>query len=323
MHDETAALLRLVRERQAADLMAIPLDQARLVSKQSVVGAAVMSDVSVIWTAIDIAVSHGLVPARIYRPAIPRTNDVVLFFHGGGWTLCDVETHHGLASAISVGLGARLVSVDYRLAPEHVFPAAFVDASGAAEWLCASPTSLGDSVSGIVLAGDSAGGNLAAALGAQWRGAIPLRAQLLLYPVLDISRETRSYEDFGGGFGLDARVMRWFAANYVPDRSTRSDVRVSPLLGEVAGLPPSVIVAAELDILRDEARAYAARLVGAGIETFYMEAAGFPHGWAGMPRFLPSAQAYLQRALGVLGPLLAASSQACDAPDLTFAETAQ
>jgi acetyl esterase len=323
MHEETAALLRLVRERQAPDLSAIPLEQARFVSKQSVAAASIESDVDMVWTATEIAAPHGSVPARIYRPAILRTSDVVLFFHGGGWTLCDVETHHGLASAISAGLGARLISVDYRLAPEHVFPAAFMDASVAADWLAASPAALGEPVSGAVLAGDSAGGNLAAALSAQWRGPIALRAQLLFYPVLDVSRETGSYEDFGSGFGLDARVMRWFASNYVPEPDARSDIRVSPLLGDVADLPPSIIVAAGLDILRDEARAYAARLAGAGIETFYLEAVGFPHGWAGMPRFLPSAQDYLQRALGALTPLLAALPEGRDAPDVRVAQAVQ
>lgn len=305
LHAETEALIHLASERPGPKLRERAIDEAREMVRES-------------FTFLDVEreeiaeVRECLVPGpggelvlRLYRPMRMTSNDMLLFFHGGGWTFGDIDSHDGLCRTLSNRLGLRAVSVDYRRAPEHCFPAAYLDGVAALDWVATSPAELGEPVTGLVLAGDSAGGNIAAALSANWSAtSVAVRAQLLLYPVLDLSERSQSYDAFATGFLLEAADMEWFIANYAPDADLRTGPRASPLHGPFEGTPPTVIVTAGADVLRDEGRIYAARLMEAGVETHFIEAAGFVHGWATARKMLPSAVPILDRALACLGAII-------------------
>jgi acetyl esterase len=248
------------------------------------------------------------IPARLYSPpkATPAIADagiptpVIIYAHGGGWVLGDLDFCDSLCRHLATRSGYRVVSLDYRLAPEHPFPAAFMDVQAGARWVCTSPRALGQPVSGIALAGDSAGGGLVAAVALNQPGdaPIPLLAVLMFYPVTDISRVTFSYERFAEGFLLEAADMHYFAESYVPTRSARNDPRVSPLLAaNVASFPPATLLTCGLDVLRDEGRAFAARLAQAGVDITYIEARGQIHGIATMRGAMPSAQIAIDHAI--------------------------
>jgi acetyl esterase len=251
------------------------------------------------------------VPARVYRPS-PSTEpaEVCLFYHGGGWVLGDLESHDALCSEIAHGLGRVVVAVDYRLAPKHPFPAAVEDSLAVTRWVAASPEAIGHPVSGLILAGDSAGGALAAVLARELRAAlpVPILAQWLLYPVTDLSREYPSDDELSGLFNLTKAGKERFYRFYLGDEGFAEgvrDPRVSPLLAaEWEGLPPAVVMACSHDTLRDQARAYAAKLIENGVPTVFQEASGQIHGCLSMRQILPSAEADLASGISALRGLL-------------------
>jgi acetyl esterase len=249
----------------------------------------------------------GPVPIRVYRPSDTSPLPVVVFAHGGGWVLCDLESHDPMCRTIANGANAVVVAVDYRRAPESRFPAALDDVRAVLSWVAENASGLGVDVSRIAVAGDSAGGNLAAAvaLGARARGGPALAAQLLLYPVIDARMDTESYRRFGHGFGLEATSMAWYWEQYSPGESRRGNPLASPGHAEsLAGLPPAIIAAAECDPLRDEATAYAARLAAAGVPTWSRTYEGCFHGFLSLP---PGTLAVADEALGeVVGRLRSA-----------------
>jgi acetyl esterase len=234
----------------------------------------------------------GGVPVRLYRPkdapasaALPA----LIYFHGGGWVIGDLETHDVLCRQLTAGAGIAVVSVDYRLAPEHKFPAAADDAWAATRWVAAHATDLGVDAGRLAVGGDSAGGNLAAvvALLARDQGGPAIALQVLLYPVTDVAAEAQSYADFADGFMLTRDSMRWFIAHYLNDRSQATDWRVSPLRApSLAGLPPALVVTAGFDPLRDEGDAYARRLREAGVRVDHVCYGGMLHGFAPMGRLI-------------------------------------
>jgi len=240
-------------------------------------------------------VTDGAIPLRVYRPA--GVNDVTrlpvyVYFHGGGWVIGDLETHDVLCRQLTAASGASVISVDYRLAPEHKFPAAAEDAWAATRWVVAHAAELGVDAGRLAVGGDSAGGNLAAvvALLARDAGGPAIGLQVLIYPVTDVMRETRSYEDFAEGYMLTRDSMRWFIAHYLRSRDDARDWRVSPLrASSLAGLPPAVVVTAGFDPLRDEGEIYANRLRDAGVRVDYACYGGMVHGFVGMGKLLDTA----------------------------------
>jgi acetyl esterase len=233
----------------------------------------------------------GPVPIRIYRPA-EGLLPVVVFFHGGGWVLCNLDTHDDLCRSLANGTGAVVVSVDYRQPPEHPFPAAVDDAYGALQWVAGHAHELGIDEDRLAVAGDSAGGNLAAAvcLMARHRSGSPIRFQLLIYPVLAYAFDTGSYFDKATGYFLTAEQMRWYWDQYLADPADGRNPYASPLLAEdLDGLPPAHIITGEHDPLRDEGEAYAGRLREAGVDVTNVRYGGMFHGFFTLGRVLPAA----------------------------------
>jgi acetyl esterase len=243
----------------------------------------------------------GLLAARLYSPDAENHGPggpVIIYVHGGGWIMGNLEYSDALCRHLATRSGHRVLSIDYRLAPEHPFPAAFEDVQAAGRWVGTSPRVLGGPATGVALAGDSAGGGLAAAVALHWEAPVPLRALLMLYPVTDVSRTTVSYDLFKEGFLLDAADMRHFAECYAPTSAARSDPRASPLLAQsLDALPPTTLLTCGLDVLRDEGRAFAARLSQAGVDVAFSEARGQLHGIATLRGVLPSARIAVDRAI--------------------------
>jgi acetyl esterase len=228
------------------------------------------------------------VAVRVYRPAAGGPVPTVVFFHGGGWVIGDLDTHESSCRLLARDTGAVVVSVDYRRAPEHPFPAAVEDALAVLRHVGGHRADFGGGQLGV--AGDSAGGNLAA-VGAQALRAdgIALAAQLLVYPSVDLAGTYPSRTENARGYLLTTAEMRWFMDAYLPAGASPRDPRVSPLLGELAGLPPAVVVTAEFDPLRDEGNAYAAALAAAGVPVTSREFPGLIHGFYGMETVSPAA----------------------------------
>lgn len=248
----------------------------------------------------------GGIPVRIYVPA-EEPRGVLVLLHGGGWVIGDLDTHDPQARALCHHAGVVVVSVDYRLAPEHPFPAAVEDAVAATRWVAEhnDQWSLGP----LAVGGDSAGGNLAAVVAQQLRDEVPLAAQLLIYPFIDLTMEQPSVRKLARGYYLEADTMRWFRAHYLGGQVDPRDARVSPLFADdLGGLPPAVIATAEFDPLRDEGRAYADALRGAGVEVRFREHPGQIHGFFGMGGLVDSAEKAIAATCADLAALLDTAS---------------
>jgi len=245
----------------------------------------------------------GPVPLRLYDAREERgPGPILVFIHGGGWVIGGLETHDPLCIEIAIELDLPVVAVDYRLAPEFPFPAAFEDSVAAARSIASGPDELGRTATSLFLAGDSAGGNLAAAVSAALRdeqAAMPVAGQWLIYPAADPCVRYPSYDQFNDGFLLTKPSMDWFEESYA---GPRKDWRYSPLLKGAEGLPPTFVVTAGLDPIRDQGRAYAARCAEAGVETVYWEAPGTIHGFMNLRKAVPSANGDLAHCLAYLKP---------------------
>lgn len=244
---------------------------------------AVVRDVAIPGLAGPLAAR--LFDARATRPPGPA----VLFAHGGGFVIGDLDTHAGLCAEAARVLDLPVLAVDYRLAPEHPWPAAPDDCEAAARWLAASPADLERTVTGLILTGDSAGGTLAIVTAMTLRddpAAVPVLVQAPIYPATDWTRDYPSFDAYSEGYLLTRAGMAFFADAYRADIAHR---RGSPMAGDLIGLPPAVVMTAGLDPIRDQGRAYAARLIEAGVPVTYREAAGTVHGFTTLRRAIPSA----------------------------------
>jgi acetyl esterase len=244
-------------------------------------------------------------PARVYRPhegPLPT----VLLFHGGGWVIGDLDTHDVMARDLATLCDCVVVSVDYRLAPEHPFPAAVDDSLAATRWAVSHLAELGGT-DRLGVAGDSAGGNLAAVVAQTLRDeGTPLAAQLLVYPGTDMSGDFPSRTENAEGYFLDLPLMLWFAAQYVGDAApeTLTDPRLSPLLGRLDGVAPAVVAVAQFDPLRDEGTAYAEALRAVGVPVELASFDGLIHGFVDMGRMSKAARAAVEETCRLFRGLL-------------------
>jgi acetyl esterase len=245
----------------------------------------------------------GEIPARIYTPFGKEPFPVLVYFHGGGWVLGDIESSDGLCRILANKSGCMVVSIGYRLAPEHPFPAAVDDAYYATQWASANASGFSGDPSRLAVSGDSAGGNLAAVVAqiARDRGEPAVQFQLLIYPATDGACDTPSYSENAEGYFLTKAAMQWFWNHYVPKDVDRRHPHASPLrAGNFAGLPPALIVTAEFDPLRDEGERYAERLHTAGTPVQLTRYNGMIHGFFTMGEVIDRGGMALQQAAAAL-----------------------
>ena len=246
---------------------------------------------------------------RVYDAQAERApGPVLVYFHGGGFVFGDLDTHDPICAEIARGLGMPVVAVDYRLAPEDPWPAAPDDCIAAARWIAESPSALGLDVTGLVIAGDSAGGNLTIVASLALRdepAAVPVHAQWAIYPAADPTKAYPSFYEFAEGYFLTLEAMMWFDQCYAPDKEDR---RYSPMATSQAGMPPTLVVTAGLDPIRDQGRAYAAACVQAGVPTLFHEARGQIHGFVNFRKAIPSSNDDVSRSLALLKTLIAQGS---------------
>jgi acetyl esterase len=253
---------------------------------------------------------EGPLRARVYDPAgearSPRP--VLGYFHGGGWVQGDLESHHGLCARLALRSGALVVAVDYRLAPEHKFPAAVEDCLAAYRWLRLRGREIGGDPGRVGVGGDSAGGNLSAVvsqLAAAAGVAVPA-CQVLIYPAVDFGHDTPSHRQLEDGFIIPRDRILWYSEQYLRGEGDRTDVRAAPLRApDLRGQPPALVITAGFDPLRDEGRAYADRLREAGVDVLYREYPGQIHAFVSLTKAIPEGMActlaigdYLRERLG-------------------------
>jgi acetyl esterase len=293
MNEQTIAMIRSIPAEQIEAMMARsekPIGPLAVDKKLSMPGPG------------------GAIDLRLFDAKKDRApGPVLVFYHGGGFIVGSIGTHAALAAEIARQLDMPVVSVEYRLAPEHKWPAAPDDAEAAARWIAANGSQLGREITGLVLAGDSAGGNLTLLTALALRekpAAVPVKMMVPLYPMADASKAYPSTEAFSSGYGLDATDTSFYGRAYAPDVNSP---RHSPLLADLAGLPPTALATAALDPLRDGGRAFAAKLIEAGVQVSYYEAAGNIHGFATYRQGIPSAQGDLDAIMDMAKAMLTES----------------
>ena len=295
LHPQAQALLDLIEQRSIPPTHTLSPAEARAFYRERrTLSQPAPPDVAAVESH-EASGPHGTIPLRLYRPlgSVPgRALPALVYFHGGGWVIGDLDTHDTLCRELTNGSGCAVVSVDYRLGPEQVFPAAVDDCIAAARWVREHAARLQLDATRLAVGGDSAGGNLAAvvALAARASGDLPLAFQLLIYPATDQHRNAPSHAENGEGYLLTRDTMAYFTGHYIDDTAHYADWRASPLLhADLSGLPPALVLTAGYDPLRDEGRAYAERLTAAGNRATYVCFDRMIHGFITMGRVLDEA----------------------------------
>ena len=256
-----------------------------------------------------IPAPHGEIPIRAYTPVAGGAEPMptMVYFHGGGWVIGNLDTHDGVCRILANESCCRVVAVDYRLSPEHKFPAAVEDAFAAVKWIEANASDMGVDANRLAVGGDSAGGALAAVVAqmAKEKGGPKLSFQMLLFPVTQIGEETTSLRDFAEGFFLETATLNWFYDHYLGDGADKSDPRISPLRAkDVSGLPPAYVMVAGFDPLHDEGVAYAEKMRDAGVDVTLDDYPDLVHDFILMQAVVPQAQEALVTAAKALASAL-------------------
>jgi acetyl esterase len=297
----------LLRGSEVTGMDADANDEALEVGRRRMERGALLVDLfpSIAVQTRDVAVPapHGTIGARLYTPPrAPARGPLVVYFHGGGWVRGSLRSHDGVCRSLAAHANVRVFAVDYRLAPEHRFPAAVDDALTAFRYVARNGAALGADPSRLAVAGDSAGGNLAAVVALETRGdEVRPSFQLLVYPATDMTRSHPSHQLFAEGFLLTKPAMDWLLDQYQPDPSRYREWRGSPLfVPAAAGAPPAMVITAGFDPLRDEGRAYADKLRDAGVSVEYVCAESMVHGFFSMAGVVREARRVFDRAVDAL-----------------------
>lgn len=293
LHPQVRRLLDRIAGNGAPDFSTLSIAEARALA------AARKRLAGPLARTVDMQVpgAGGAIPLRVYYPESAGPLPALVYFHGGGFAMGGLDSHDGVCRTLAVETGCCVAAVDYRLAPEHPFPAATLDAYSALSWVHENADELGVDHRRLAVAGDSAGGTLATVVARQAmeRRGPPLAMQLLLYPVTDLrTLDTESYRQMATGYYLSRDEMGWFRDMYLPDPARRDDPSASPLASDaLTGLPPTLLVTAEYDVLRDEGKAYADKLSASGVETTYRCYEGMIHGFVSQALFLDTGRTAL------------------------------
>jgi len=303
---EARGLLDWIAAAGRPPINALSAEEARVSYKQG--RRALHPDPPDVASAEDRSVPgpHGAIPVRIYRTIASTASDrlpVLMYFHGGGFMIGDLDTHDVVCRSLANAARCAVVAVDYRMAPEHQFPCAVDDCFAATTWVAANAGALSVDASRLAVAGDSAGGNLAAVVSLMARdaGGPAIVFQLLIYPTTDMHHDTASTQELAEGYLLTLPVMQYFRGNYLRAEADRDDWRASPLLAkDLSRLPPAFITTAGFDPLKDEGKAYAARLNASGVPAAYKCHEGTIHGFLTMGRVLKVADIAIADAAAAL-----------------------
>lgn len=298
---DVAMFLQFLNSQPGPKMEEVPVADARLM--MVTMGKLADEEVGTIarLDTLSIPGPAGPIPARLYDPHAHREpGPVMVFFHGGGFVIGDLDTHEPYCAEAARILDMPVISIDYRLAPEHRFPAAAEDCEAATRWVAENIP-----CTGMVLSGDSAGGNLTIATAMALRdkpAAVPVIAQHPIYPATSVHNDWQSYRDFKEGFLLSEAGMIWFGEHYA---WKEGDYRAHPLDFDQTGMPPSVVVTASLDPLRDQGKAYADRLEADGVPVVYKSAEGNIHGYINLRKAIPSSQQDIEQNLAALKEVIA------------------
>jgi len=277
-------------------------DEARESMRSRTAALGPFADVAAV-TEHRVPVAGGEIAVRLYAPGGASPHPALVFYHGGGWVIGDLYTHDGVCRSLTNAAGCIVASVDYRLAPESKYPVAAEDSYAALLWIVANAARLGIDPRRVAVGGDSAGGNLSAAVAlmARDRKGPALVYQALIYPVTNYDLDTPSYHENATGYVLTREAMRWFWRHYLAREEQGREPLASPLLApNLTGLPPALVITAACDPLRDEGEAYAARLRDAGVLVTLTRYDGMFHGFVRMTRFLDKARAAVDEIGGSL-----------------------
>jgi acetyl esterase len=297
LHPQTRALLTLIEERGVPAVHTLAPPEARRVYRERRFFTQPAAPEVAEVRALHAPGPHGDIALRLYRPLGAVAGErlpALVYFHGGGWVIGDLDTHDTLCRELANGSRCAVVSVDYRLAPEHRFPAAADDALAATRWLHREAAALGLDGMRLAVGGDSAGGNLATvvAIAARDAGDLPLAFQLLIYPSTDMTREQPSHRTNGPGYLLTSDTIGYFQGHYLADPAQERDWRASPLRHpDLSRLPPAFVLTAGYDPLRDEGLAYAQRLSDTGVRCTEVCFERQIHGFALMGKVIDEANA--------------------------------
>jgi acetyl esterase len=279
LHPEVQAILDTMNATPGPPAHEVPVAEARAAHVAESIELSGPGEPVAEVRDVRVPAAGGEVLVRAFRPEGDGPLPVVAYLHGGGWVMGSVDSYDTALRALANATGAIVAGVEYRLAPEHRFPAALEDSLAAIRWLSAHADELGGDGSRLAVAGDSAGGNLAAVVARRLRGELPIALQVLIYPVIDAGLNLPSYREFADGHGLSAASMRRFWDLYL-DGADGSDPDASPLrAADLAGVAPALVLTAEEDVLRDEGEAYAAALQEAGVEVALVRWPGSIHGF--------------------------------------------
>lgn len=282
MHPEARRMLDLIAASGEPPLQDLPVAEARRIADERVIRTNMAGEPVRSVRDVMIPGRGGPLRLRVYKPVEERDLPVLLYIHGGGWTVGNLDTHDPQCRRFANQVGCMVISVEYRLAPEHRFPAAVEDVLTAADWLATEADAIGADRLRVAVAGDSSGGTLTATLCQQLRERTDIRVclQAMIYPGTDLRMGTPSYVRLGDGYFLTAAKMRWFVDQYLRSPADAGNPLASPILADsVAGLPPALLITAGLDPLLDEGLAYGERLRQAGVPVEHMNYDGWPHGF--------------------------------------------